>query len=45
MFVKIVNFCRSMWLCAAVHSGVIGIFGEMLLPVMLHLKADDHLAM
>ena len=29
----------------AVHAGVIGIFGEILLSVTLHLKADDCLAM
>ena len=48
MFVKIVKFCGSTgcaWLCAAVNTGVIGIFSKILLPVMLHLKADDCLAM
>ena len=45
MFIKIVKFHKSTWLCTAVHAGVIGIFSKILLPVTLHLKAGDHLAM
>ena len=37
--------CGCAQLCETVHAGVISIFGKILLPVTLHLKVDDCLAM